>query len=396
MGALTGIRVIDLTNALAGASATKLLTDLGADVIKIEDRVQGDFTRSLMPSIFHSHNRNKRSLSVDLHTAEGVALVRRLVQNADIFVQSLRPGAAAGLGLDREILTAINPRLIYASFSAFSQRGPSAARRGVDAVAQAESGMVQIQEGLLGNISYVDTVAGLALSHAIMSALLNRQRTGRVDSVEANLLDAALYMQSAPLAEFSVSGQVPDQRNYPTKYPVVGLYPAQDGDIQVAAYYERDWVALCGILERPDLLTDDRFSDQEQRRRHIPELREILEREFRRQPRHHWVEQLSRHRILGGIVRDYGEVLSCEEFGASQSFEHIAIAPDQRMTHVRAPFRFNGQAPAATKAAPALGSDTDDVLIEAGLSRTEIEELRQRGIIGMPNEQPAPAASALS
>lgn len=381
MGALSGTRVIDLTNAVAGSSATKLLTDLGADVVKIESPGSGDFTRTLMPFIFQSHNRNKRSLAVDLRAEAGVALLHRLVGTADVFVQSLRPGAAAELGLDRATLQALNPRLIHASFSAFNPQGSSAARRGVDAVTQAEAGMVTMQGCLLGNLSYVDTTAGLALSHAILAALLNRDRTGQADSIEVNLFDTALYMQSAPLAEFSVTGHTPDQHAYLTRFPVVGLFAASDGQFQVAAYRERDWTALCDIIDRPDLPDDERFRDPQQRRLHIVELREILTQAFQRQPRRYWVGRLTGRGILSGAVRDYGEILSEMDGGAHQPVERIPVGAGKAATCVRAPFRFNGEPVADTRPAPVLGADTHAVLREAGLTPTEIEDLERRGVV---------------
>ncbi|MDB5681405.1 MAG: CoA transferase [Sphingomonas bacterium] len=381
MPALTGIRVIDLTNAVAGSSSTKLLADLGADVIKVENPSGGDFTRALMPFMYHTHNRNKRSLAIDLRSDDGVALIRRLAADADVFVQSLRPGAATALGLDRDTLRAANPRLVYASFSAFGAHSPDAARRGVDAVAQAESGMVEIQGRLLGNVSYVDTAAGLALSHAILAALLHRERTGEVDWVEVNLLDTALYMQSAPLAEFSVTGEVADQEAYLARFPVAGLFPASDGRFQVNAYWEHDWTALCQLIGRADLLEDSRFRDAQQRRQNAAALRAILEAVFQTQSRKYWVRRLTDAGILCGKVRDYAEVVADAQDPADETFERLDIG-DGMATFVRAPFRFNSRAATPTRPAPALGADTAAVLSEAGLTPDEIEALSDRGVLG--------------
>lgn len=381
MDSLTGIRVIDLTNAIAGSSATRLLSDLGAEVIKIERPDGGDFTRSLMPFVFQAHNRNKRSVTADLRTPQGLALLQHLVKDADVFVQTLRPGVAAKLGFDRETLTRLNPRLIYASFSAFNPQGPSALRRGVDAVAQAESGMVPMQGSLLGNLAYVDTASGLSLSYAILSALIKRERCGEIDSVEVNLFDTALYMQSAPLAQFSVTGIAPDQQSYLESYPVVGVFSASDGQFQISAYYQRDWVAVCQIVDREDLLEDPRFSEASQRQRHLEELRAILAGQFAERPRRYWVDQFTAHGILCGQVRDYGEVLEHIEGGPSRP-EHIQVAACKEGAFVRVPFRFNGNLPPDTRPAPQLGADTDAVLAEAGFTSSQIDELRRLGIIG--------------
>ncbi len=380
MDALTGTRIIDLTNAIAGSSATKLLTDLGAEVIKVESPAGGDFTRALMPFIYQAHNRNKRSLAIDLRSDAGVELMHRLVRSADVFVQSLRPGAAAQLGLDRETLRQINPRLVHASFSAFNPRGRAATRRGVDAVVQAEAGMVSMQGGLLGNLSYIDTTAGLALSHAILAALLKRDRTGQADSIEVNLFDTALYMQSAPLAEYSATGQIPDQASYLTRYPVVGLFEASDGQLQVAAYYEHDWEALCEIVGRPELIRDARFADPARRRQHIPELRANLAAAFARAPRRHWVEALSAKGILCGEVRSYDEVLAELAAGDSPP-DSVEIAPGRPASFVRAPFSFNEAPPVPTRPAPQLGADTEAVLRDIGLSDRDIASLVQRGLV---------------
>jgi CoA:oxalate CoA-transferase len=169
-GVLTGFRVLDLTNALAGSSATRLLADLGADVVKIESPDGGDFTRSLVPFVFESFNGNKRSIALDLKKPEGIDLIKVLVRESDVFVHSMRPGAVEAIGLGREALAQINPRLIYAAFSAFGDVGPSSHRRGVDAVIQAESGLATVQGRVLDNLSFIDISGGLSLALAIVAA----------------------------------------------------------------------------------------------------------------------------------------------------------------------------------------------------------------------------------
>jgi CoA:oxalate CoA-transferase len=214
---LGGIRVVDLTNGLAGTSATKMLASLGAEVLKIENPDGGDLTRELVPYTFEAWNGGKRSVTLDLRAPDDVDQVRRLVASSDVFVHSMRPGAVDAVGLGRAELAAANPRLIYASFSAFGSTGPSSHRRGVDAVLQAESGLAALQGRVLDNVAFIDTCGGLVLGQAILAALLLRERTGHVEHVESSLLDTALYMQSGPIVQYSQSGAVFSQATTATR-----------------------------------------------------------------------------------------------------------------------------------------------------------------------------------
>ena len=378
---LTGFKVVDLTSALAGSSATKILADLGAEVTKIENPAGGDFARRLSPYIFHSFNRNKKSVTIDLKQPEGVAMVRKIAASSDVFVHSMRPGAVEDMGLGRDEVTALNPRLIYASFSAFGSLGPGSGRRGVDAVAQAESGMVSMQDGVLGNLSYIDTTAGLALSQAVLAALLQRERAGVIEHVEVNLLDAALYLQSGPIASYSVTHETVDVDEYFRRSPAIGVFQATDGPFFQAPYWECDWIALCEVIERPEMAFDERFKDSDARRLHAAELREQLEREFRRRPRRAWVEELEKWGVLAGEVRSYGEVLADEQVAANRSLEEVRLSTGDVAVIPRVPFRFSGRELPASRPAPTLGADTDDFLRRLGWREEELEEARRRGLI---------------
>ncbi len=379
---LAGTRILDLTNALAGSSATKILADLGADVIKIENPVAGDYTRTLMPYIFQAHNRNKRSFAVNLKESRGSALVRKLAATSDVFVQSMRPGAAERYGLSRGELGAVNPRLIYASFAAFGAAGPRAHRRGVDGTVQAESGLGAMQNRVLGNTSLVDAAAGLALSQAILLALMQRDRTGRAEPIDVSLLDTAVYLQAAPLAEFSVTGTFVDQTAYDARYPAVGIYQACDGPFYMAPYWEQNWADLCDLLDAHHLLTDPRFADSAARGTHNGQLRALLGERFVKRPKAEWIRKLDQFGILAGDVRGYAEVLADPQLSVNQSFERHVLATGGTATFPRPPFRFAGQPLASAHAAPALGADTDDLLREIGIDHAERDRLRTAGVVG--------------
>lgn len=386
---LAGTRVLDLTNALAGSSATKILADLGAEVIKVEHPRAGDYTRTLMPYLFEAHNRNKRSLAVDLKAAEGVALVKRLAVSCDVLVQSMRPGAARELGLSAEEMADVNPTLIYASFSTFGPSGPKAHRRGVDGVAQAESGLAALQNQVLGNTSFVDSASGLALSQAILIALMKRDRSGVVQPVDVCLLDTAVYLQAAPIAEYSVTGTLVDQDAYVARYPAVGVYQAADGPFYLAPYWEHDWQAVCAIIGRPDLPADRRFADRAARGEHAHELRALLRAEFGARPRAEWLAQLEAQGVLAGIVQDYTELLSDPQLAVNQSWEQHTLASGAQPIFPRAPFRFAGQPLTSAHAAPGLGADTGALLDELGIDAGERLRLQAAGVIatdGQPVE----------
>ena len=378
---LAGVRILDLTAALAGPSATKILADLGAEVIKVENPSGGDYTRTLMPYIFESHNRNKRSVAIDIKRPEGIALLKRIAATCDVLVQSMRPGAARAAGLGPDDLAKANPRLIYASVSAFGSSGPDSQRRGVDGVAQAESGLAALQNGVLGNTSYVDTAAGLSLSQAILIALLRRERFGIIEPVEVNLLDTAVYMQAAPIAEFSVDGIVADQVRYPARHSTAGVYQAADGPVYMAPYWDRDWRAVCDIVGRPEWLTDPRFAERSARSSNTAELRDLLEKEFRRRPRAQWVADLEARGVLAGIVRGYGELIHHPQLAVNKTLECHVLADGRTAIFVRAPFRFAGEPLVSESPAPALGAATDELLEELGVGPDERRALQESGVV---------------
>jgi CoA:oxalate CoA-transferase len=360
---LAGFRVLDLTNGLAGTSCTKLLSAYGADVIKIENPDGGDMTRNLVPWVFETCNGGKRSLTVDLRDKSGQDIVRQLAESSDVLVQSMRPGALEEIGLGRADLTAANPRLIYASFSAFGSSGPSSHRRGVDAIVQAESGLAEIAGRVMDNISVIDAAGGLALAQGILAALMLRERSGITEHVEVNLLDTAVYLQSALYTEFSATGSTLDQDSFDEIFPTVGTFDAADGPLYIAAYWQRDWATICDLLGRPELVEDARFCDAASRSANSSALREVINGELRKRPRREWVGDLERRGILAGERRNYAEVLADEQVQHNETFESVQLADEKTVSIPRSPIRLGGRPQPGLGAAPALGQDTDSILV---------------------------------
>jgi CoA:oxalate CoA-transferase len=360
---LAGFRVVDLTNGLAGTSCTKFLSSYGADVIKIENPDGGDMTRNLVPWVFETFNGGKRSLTVDLREKSGQDIVRQLATSSDVLVQSMRPGALEEIGLGRAELTAANPSLIYASFSAFGSSGPSSHRRGVDPVVQAEAGLAEIVGRVMDNVSVIDAAGGLALAQGILAALMLRERSGIAEHVEVNLLDTAVYLQAALYTEFSATGRTLDQDSFDEMFPTVGTFEALDGPLYIAAYWQRDWATICDLVGRPELVEDARFCDAASRSANRDALREGINAQLKKRPRREWVGELERLGILAGERRSYAEVLADEQVQHNETFEAIQLADDRTVSIPRSPVRLGGRPMPGLGAAPALGQHTDSILL---------------------------------
>ena len=384
--ALTGVRVVDLTNGFAGNSCAKLLADLGADVIKVESPGKGDFTRTLVPWVFQTFNRNKRSFAVDARHDDGRELIHRLIETADVFVQSLRPGAAESLGLGRDAVIACNPRIVHASLSGFGSIGPSSRRRGVDVVMQSESGLASVQGQVLTNTSFIDATAGLQLLAGILAALMKRDRTGEVDHVTVNLLDSALYLESVPLAEYSVTGKTIDPAAYVRRFPTVGVFDAADGTFFLAAYWDTQWEQLCTLIGRRDLAVDERYRTAPDRSANAIGLRADLSAEFRRRPRDEWIGALEDLQIMSAPVNSFADVLADAQVQANGSLECLHLADGRDVTFVRPAFRF-GEQWKQSSPAPAIGADTAAVLADLGVSDADCQRMQAAGVVALPAGQ---------
>jgi crotonobetainyl-CoA:carnitine CoA-transferase CaiB-like acyl-CoA transferase len=381
---LDGISIVDLTNAVGGASAMRLLAGLGAEVLKVESPEGGDFMRAFMPTMFAVVNRDKRSVAVDVRRPEGAALVRRLIAGSDVVVESMRPGGAERLGFGRDQLVADNPRLIYASLSGYGRTGPDRSKRSIDAVIQAESGLGVLQGDVLAHTAAVDLGAGLALAHAIVASVLLRERTGEIAHVEVSLLDTALYVQTGALADYSVTGVQPDE-HFTTPRPQVGTYDTADRPLFIGAFWEKDWPAICQVLGREDLLGAPEYGTAALRRENREALGKTLAAELRTRPRREWLDLFEQHGVIAGELRDYREVFEDPQVRAVGSLDTFAGGEGRAttVTAPRPPYRLvgGGDAP-ESRPAPALGADTGTALARLGLRPEEIEALVADGVLG--------------
>lgn len=317
---LSGVKVADFSHFVAGPAAASLLVALGATVTKIESP-EGEAARSLGAdrALFRAWNCGKRSLALDLKTAEGREIARRVVQDSDVVLESFRRGTMERLGLGYETVRRDNPSIVYASVSGFGHEGPERDRRAVDAVIQAESGMMHTTGERGGSplkvgFQPVDTASGLALSNTILAALLRRQRTGEGQRISLSLFDVALFLQGHTFTAFSMSGEEPDRcgNRVPYGYPT-DMFHTSDGAIQLAAYSPGHWALLCRVLDITELEKDGRFETLGARIRNSEELHTLLEKVFMMDTTDAWVQLLLHHGLMVGEVNSYASVMKKAE-----------------------------------------------------------------------------------
>lgn len=374
---LSGLVVLDLSHLAAGPWCTMVLADLGADVIKVERPPTGDMSREAgvvysgdRSAVFLALNRNKRSIALDLKSAEGRAVLHRLAARADVVVENLRPGRTAELGADYDTLAAINPRLVYASISAFGESGPGLELPGNDPIIQAMSGAMAITGAEGGpparqGVSVPDFGAGMMAGYAILAALHGRERTGRGSRVALNLLDVEVFALGPRAQEFLINRQ--EQPRLGSAHPQFAPYQAfecADGNwFYLSIINDKFWRLLCGAIERPDLTSDPRFTTNRERVAHRPDLLAELVPLFASDSREAWLKLLQHAGVPAGPVNSLGDALNDPQVVHNELITTLAAGTDgPAVPTVGLPMRFDGQRPPVRRTAPALGEHTDEIL----------------------------------
>ena len=374
---LDGIRVVDCTSYIAGSYAAMQLADMGADVVKVES-LEGDSFREL-PGFF-GWNRGKRSLAVDLKTAEGRDIVERLAGRADVFMENMRPGVADRLGVGYARLSALNPRLVYSSVTAFGSSGPGADRPGFDPLFQAMSGVMVLQ-GFGGPPQYLripvtDYYAAALATQAILAALYTRERDGRGQRVETSLLRAAFALQSGTVLQY------PSKPSIIRDNPTYRLYQAGDGQwFFLAVGNQAFWAKLCTALDIEHLATDPRFASWLLRLENNQALLPLMEATFKSKPRSHWLEVLAANDIPAAPVQTVAEFMAdpaVRHHDMVREYDHPDVG---RLTMMGQPLVFADTPARDPGPPPALGQHTDAVLEELGYTDVGIAELKRRGVV---------------
>ncbi|CAN5304213.1 CoA transferase [soil metagenome] len=396
MGALEDIRVLDLTQVMAGPYCCMLLGDLGADIVKVEPPGAGDQARRAMgfrmrgedSAAFLAVNRNKRSVTVDLKTEEGRRLVHRLAETADVAVENFRPDVPGKLGIDYETLSGVNPRLIYASISGFGHTGPYADRAGYDLIAQGMSGLMSVTgepggEPVKCGIPIADLGAGLFTTAAILSAYIARQRTGRGQYIDASLFEAALALSVWETAELWATGQVPQP--FGSAHRLTAPYQAlrtRDGHLTVGGNNQRLWERTCRIVGREDLVDDERFATNAQRMANRGELAAELEAALGQRTTDEWVQAFLDGGVPAGPIYDYRQVFEDPQTRARQMMVEVEHPVEGPVRMLGVPAKLSDTPGRVRRPPPLLGEHTDEVLAELGLTQSEIGRLRDAGAVG--------------
>ena len=391
---LEGVRVVDVTTSIAGPYCAEILAALGADVVKVERPDTGDDGRAWGPpfwngesAMFLAVNAGKRSLAVSLSDTRGRDAVLRLVDRADVFVQSLRPGLAERLGLGAEALTERNPRLVYGSIGAYGRTGPLAEEPGYDALMQAAGGLISMtgepgRPGVRVGSSLIDMGTGMWAALGIVSALLDREQTGRGAVVDTSLYETALGYVGYHLVGYLADGTVPTRQG--TGFPMVAPYqvfPTRDGELMVAGGNDRLFGLLCNVLELPELATDGRFRTNPDRVRNREELVALVSSRLRERDTAEWQERLTAAGVPAAPVADVADIVASEQtraLGLLQPVDHDAI-PDLRLPAL--PLSFDRERATHRSAPPAVGEHTAEILEEVGYSTGEIAALARDGVI---------------
>jgi crotonobetainyl-CoA:carnitine CoA-transferase CaiB-like acyl-CoA transferase len=375
--ALSDIRVLDLSRVLAGPLATQILGDLGADVIKIERPEEGDDTRHWGPpfvgddaAYYLALNRNKRSVSLDLKTPEGIEAVRRLAAGSDVLIENFRPGLMAELGLDPEDLRGATPRLVTCSLTAFDDDVPDAARRpGYDIMVQALSGLMSVTgepggEPVKAGVALLDVITGLQAAIGILAALHDRTRTGRGRHVSVSLFDASAAAMVNQAANHLLGGIVtgPMGTAHPNICPYQAFH-ASDRPFILAAGNDRLFRRTCEVIGYPEWADDPRYLTNEERVRHREELIPLLAASFATRSADEWIEALEAAAVPCAPIRAMDEVFASPEgIRLVESVDDPARGATLRL--VRSPIRFDGAVLDTRRAPPLLGEHTDEVLGE--------------------------------
>ena len=396
---LAGVRVLDITQVLAGPYASYQLALMGADVIKIERPGDGDWTRTggadtdlakaRMGLPYLTQNANKKSVTLDLKQEQGRAVLQRMLPSCDVFLENLRPGAMSALGFSFEQVRQFSPNIVYCSISAFGQDGPLNKRRAYDHVVQGMSGIMHATGSRESGPTkvgapYIDYATGLNGAFAILAALHEVRRTGNAVRLDVAMLDTALLLMASHVTAYLTAGTEPSPAGNEafSGSAASGCFSTRDGLLMLAANTEEQWQSLCRVLNNDPLATEPRWKTSSARSEHAADLRMILAEEFATKTTNEWDIQLNDAGVPAGSVMRLAEILDHAQCQARDITQAVQLPETTSTPHLPTlGFKANGYSVAPSTAPPTLGRDTETILLELGFEKDEITALREKSVI---------------
>lgn len=389
---LKRFRVLDLSRVRAGPTCVRMLADFGADVIRIEppqgiDPNEAMFAADRWSGDFQNLNRNKRSLTLNLKTPGGAEIFRKLVVDADVVVENWRPDVKNRLGVDYESLRALNPRIILASISGFGQDGPYAKRPGFDQIIQGMGGLMSVtglpgQGPVRAGLAVADSSTGLYTAFGILAALLEREESGEGQWIHTSLLHAQIAMMDFQAARYLNEGDLPIQagNDHPTSSPM-GLFSASDGQFNLGASGEGNWLRLCSVLDKEQWLSEADFATEKKRVEHRERLNGLLQDVFSSQTVEHWVLLLNDAGIPAGPVYNVQETFN------DPQVKHLGVAKTMTAWQggerhfVTQPVTLSRTPADVVRSAPGWGEHNEEILMNLGYSNNDIQSFKDKGAI---------------
>jgi crotonobetainyl-CoA:carnitine CoA-transferase CaiB-like acyl-CoA transferase len=402
---LEGIKVLDFSIAVAAPFGGMMLADMGAEVIKVE-RVQGEAQRLGLPAgmddfldttkvastaekaDWMAFNRGKKDLAIDIRAEKGLEIVLKLAKEADVIIQSFRPGVAERLGIGYESISKINPKVIYCSFSGYGETGPTAHRAGGDMWSQAMSGIVSVM-GYPGGAPQMmpfpacDHVGGMLVAYAVMTALFVRERTRVGQNLTVNNLNAALYLQFSSFAQYLTEGRMPYKEGRSYGVPPFGPIRAKDGDVLTIFGTGPMWPAFCKVVGVEHLAKDPKFSTDEARQKNREEIGKLLDEAFSKKTRAEWAQIFRDAKMRCDPCLTYEEICAHPQMAANDMFYTVKHPKRGDVKMLGLPVKLKKTPGKPQGPSPMLGQHTEEILLKLGYKPKEIAELEEQGVIRM-------------
>ena len=389
---LKGYTIVDFTTNISGPSATAILSDLGANVIKIEKTTNGDDSRSMEPSFngksayFVAINRGKTSLAIDIKSGDGRKIIEELIRHADIMVENYRKSTIESLKLDYPNVKKINNKIIYASIRSYGTKGPFSNKPGYDAIIQAETGIMSVNGNRNGKpsrvgVSVLDAGSAMWLSIGILNAIINRERTGEGSQVSTSLYETGLYWMNYYIQSYQITGNIPKRSGSEhMAFAPYGAFAAKDGYIMIGISNDNLFSRMCDALSIHKLANDSLFKTNKDRVKNRKKLNRILNSILIKQSKEYWIKKLSDRIVPCSAIKNVKEVLESEQTIALNPFQKIK-ENNLNLKIQSIPIEINGKHLSIDKSSPALGEDTLSLLLALGYNNEYIQRLKSAGTI---------------